>query len=202
MNSVEIRNAGQLFKKLTDEQQKWIVKRMKNYLYAKDILAPLKGEAVKVYGELERTVLVGLPQPTQQEKEDTMCYETNKTLDQTQLSYFKDRLASVRYEKDEALLRQFGMSADPTPATPEELIERIEAGKFVLRDSKYGFNLLDRFSWRDPSVKKDQLGYDAASAALQAEYITLKDAIVTAPADGAKQVAALQAWTYTAPATA
>jgi len=120
----------------------------------------------------------------QEEKEHTM------TLDLQQMDFFRDALRSEKRTKLDSLERTFGQTDDEAPHTAEEIAARITAGKFILRDKSYRSygSRLDRFIWRDPAVKQDDAGFNAAVAKLKEAYKLAKFAIMTAPADGAKAV--------------
>ena len=83
-------------------------------------------------------------------------------------------------EKDRALRKQYGITKDDTPRTPKDLIERIKAGKYVLRDeyeNSYCYNPGEYITWKDPKIEKDQDGYEKASKKLEKSYQETLDLI-------------------------
>ena len=125
----------------------------------------------------------------EQEKEKTM------TLDLQQAEFFRGIIREKKYEKLAALRKQFGLENDDYPMSAQELVNRIAAGKFILNPetkdtTQYSKgDVLRNITWRDPAIKKDQAGYDAAEKALGEAYLTAKMAIMTNPAAGADAVA-------------
>lgn len=117
------------------------------------------------------------------------------------VDYLTGRLHDAFDAKNTELQRMFHLIDDQAPRTPEELIERIKAGKFTLpeKDKRRTYwGAYDQIIWRDPSAKKDQDGYDAAFDLLEKERTKAKDAImISDPADGLKAIQALEAWTPT-----
>lgn len=141
----------------------------------------------------------GTIQETKEQKMDT--------IEEKQKDYFARRINDIFYDKENKLCRQFGLYGDHSPDTFEELYDRITKGQFVIADDKktmdsypYGLGYVE---WRDPSIKKDQAGYNIAFKALETAKRNAKDLVMAKDADG--QLAATQAfeaWTYIAPTTA
>jgi len=119
--------------------------------------------------------------------------------------YLEGRINSIASEKIIALSNQFGINDDPDPRTPAELVARITAGKYILPDpaKRKAYNALDGIRWRDPSVKEDMDGYNAAISALKVQKIAAKDIImVKDPAtDGLAALQAFEAWQPTVATT-
>jgi hypothetical protein len=117
-------------------------------------------------------------------KEQSMYLSINTTgnLDAQQKNYFGNRAVEIFYAQKEALKNQFGLVDDEAPRNAKELAERIAAGKFVIdtekKDSDWDFSIRRAFSWRDPSVKKDEDGYKAARKELDKKLTETKDIIV------------------------
>jgi len=152
-------------------------------------------------GKTELTTELLLAAVEKEEKENTMCYEcgnTPETMDIRQLEYFLGRSTEIQCEKDEALQKKFGLIGDNSPASAQELVDRIASGKFVLdpekKDKKtWTGDLLSRFSWRDPAIIKDEVAYETAKKKLWDAFTLTRDAIMSAPAKGAEAVAAFAA---------
>lgn len=126
----------------------------------------------------------------EQEKENTMTM----TLDLQQMDFFRDALRTKKDEKLEALRKQFGLTDDTTPQSEQELVDRITSGKFILDENskdlyQYSLgNIIRGITWRDPAIKKDQAGFDAAKKTLLAAYEQAEFAIMTDPSKGADAV--------------
>lgn len=63
------------------------------------------------------------------------------------------------------LRKEYGLDNDPAPTTPEELIERITKGHYILPEKNKRnpyHSRLDHFIWRDPKVEKDEEGFEKA----------------------------------------
>lgn len=114
-------------------------------------------------------------------------------------SYFKNRIAQISNEKGYALRKQFGLVDDAAPETLDDLVKRIQDGKYIIPKEYSDRKLYDpaRFiKWRDPAVKEDQAGYDAAEALFEKEADKARDAVMSQPFDKvAEAVQALEAWT-------
>lgn len=115
------------------------------------------------------------PQPT---RETTMMDQEIE-----QRSYILERTFSVQRQKDLALEEFFNLRDDARPMSPEDLIKRIQDGKYVL-ESKDEFddedefcfsNNFDRLHWRDPAKVRDQVGYKAAEKNLKEAVQKLQD---------------------------
>lgn len=139
----------------------------------------------------------------------TVAVNTADTSAQDQRSYLRDRLHSLYYEKYNELEKQFGLVDDDSPTTAKEVVERIQAGKYMLpkdEDNKndkkkdlysilygHGKNVI---RWRDPDLKEDKEGFEAAAKTMKAEWQKAKDTIVIAsPADGLEALRAFEAYT-------
>lgn len=118
--------------------------------------------------------------------------------EQVQMDFLRGEARNVRETLYSKLRKQFGLSGDPAPETVEDFIKRIQDGKFVLEDmykQKRTSYVTDYISWRDPSIKRDEAGYDAAKELLDAKYRDTKRAIMTQGADaGLKAVLDLEAF--------
>lgn len=151
-------------------------------------LAPLQEAHVIV--QMDSSVEFGMSTVQQEQETENTMYN----LDQLQLEHFSARLRHIKSEKHGELKRKFGLVDDESPRTPEEIVARITAGKFIiLPEATYDSgSRFARFQWRDPSLKEDRAGYEAADKDLDAAYDLAKDAVFTAPADAAKVVQAFE----------
>lgn len=91
-----------------------------------------------------------------------------------QRRYILDRTRTVQCQKSRDLEETFGLVDDVRPTNPEDLIKRIQDGKFVLtardefdddEDCGYYHNF-ERLHWRDPAKVRDQEGNKAAQKRL------------------------------------
>lgn len=120
-------------------------------------------------------------------------------------NYFFNRVSEVGSAKRYDLMKTYGLRNDDAPESFDEFMARINAGKFSFetypkkKDTQYW---ADYIEWRDPSVKKDQKGYDAATKDFESAQAKARDTIMSsAPADAAAAIAALEAWTPTTTAS-
>lgn len=121
-----------------------------------------------------------------------------------QRKYLENRLSEVYADKRDPLESLFGMTDDKSPKTPKELADRLAAGKFVIeglddegRDVKF-YSFRDVIRWRDPAMKADTAGFDAAKKDLKAKRQDALDTIkIASPADGLAALKTLEAWTPT-----
>lgn len=153
------------------------------------LLAPLQ-EAHAIV-QMDSSVEFGMSTVQQEQETENTMYN----LDQLQLEHFTHRLSRIKSEKHSELKRKFGLVDDDEPRTAEEIVARITAGKFIVLPegaNSYSGSRFARFQWRDPSLKEDRAGYEAADKDLDAAYALAKDAVFTAPADAAKVVQAFE----------
>jgi hypothetical protein len=84
--------------------------------------------------------------------------------------------------------------------TPQSLIDRILAGKFVIpeeRKHQKVYDPSDYIIWRDPAIKKDEAGFTAASKAIdEASSDVLDTIIVKGNEAGLEAVNAFKAKTF------
>jgi len=103
------------------------------------------------------------------------------TTERDQRSYARDRIRAIRSEKLEAFRKQFGLIDDEAPETIADALKRIADGKFTYDEKKKDYKTYDPMRyirWRDPSVKEDHEGYNAAEKALGDAYTKAKDKMV------------------------
>lgn len=142
--------------------------------------------------EVMEDVFVQCSSAPQKRKQETM---TPYTREQEQTDYLSRRLSDNADTKRSELKVQFGLSGGEAPKTIEEAVARIKDGKFEVPEGNANMHsaYLGQFiTWKDPTVKKDQKGFDAAIKALYTEKTKAKDIIVTGTA--AEGLAALQAF--------
>ena len=125
---------------------------------------------------------------------------------ETSRSWLRSRVDQIRFDLDEALLRQFGLKSDKGPRSFADVLARLTSGKFTIpedKKDKESYDPLNWVEWRDPSVKKDEAGYRLAEDALDdARKQTLDSINVFDPEKGLAALQALQSWKYVAPAKA
>ena len=120
---------------------------------------------------------------------------SSETIEKDQRRSLKDALYTAFRSKVDAAKKQFGIVGDDRPATPAELVARIQAGKFVLNDQYKdynAYNVTEYIEWRDPSVKKDEDAYKAARKALDTAHDALKLKVAIIPV--ADALAAVEAY--------
>lgn len=136
----------------------------------------------------------------EEKKEDNM----NENL-QRERSYLDNRLHMVSQDKTLEMKKTYGLADDDHPSSLKEIVERIQAGKFVLPkknededpdDDRY-FDLSEALydiRWRDPSKEEDKDGYKAAKEIFDKKRTEVKDAIfVKTPAEGLEALKAFEA---------
>lgn len=120
-------------------------------------------------------------------QEDTM--NTHDNTEANARSHLRNNLASSYSKHDHDLLRHFGLMEDDSPDSPEEVIERIKNGKYVLRDKKDRTSFshwTSHIRWRDPSKEKDEAGYKAAFEKMSQAYKHAQQDVLCDPLDKAK----------------
>jgi hypothetical protein len=102
--------------------------------------------------------------------------------EQESREHLRHRLSAVFYSKDAGLERTYGLRNDNMPETPQEVVDRIIAGKYVINkrddDEDYYGGPWEYIEWRDPAIKKDREGYDAAFKILTAAKDKTHDQIM------------------------
>lgn len=129
-----------------------------------------------------------------------MYVENDKHIESSKLNYLNDRLANVGYEKDYSLRKTFGLVNDDAPQSAEDLVKRIQDGKFILGDNakKQNYDPVRYITWRDPSVKKDEAGYEAATKDFRKASKAAQDVVaIGTPSEGLAAIHSLEAWTPT-----
>ena len=115
-------------------------------------------------------------------------------------SYLHKRLERVHLKLTSKLLIQFGLKEDDAPRTPDELVERIKDGKYVILEKdkdRRTFSPVDYIEWRDPDIKHDEKGYAEACEVLDKEYTKVRDTIAIFSAEkGLEAIQELEKWEY------
>jgi hypothetical protein len=119
-----------------------------------------------------------------QQKDDDMYVSqdvtvSEKTEDTRRRQYFLSRLEEVYREKKAAARIKFGLDYDD-PQTLNEAVALIKAGKFTIPEGKGDYknwSPLSYLTWKDPTVKEDNKGYEAFKEKLSALRKTAEDAI-------------------------
>lgn len=118
-------------------------------------------------------------------------------IDQVRINYLSGEGYAAYYDKMRDLEMKFGLR-ETKPQSAKELIERIKADQFSIRDEAecYG-GLLSHFRWN--LNVKDSKGYEKAEKALSAAKKVLDDAIMLKPTDEAyKALETFRKWEYQA----
>jgi len=100
---------------------------------------------------------------------------------QTAQDHLTDRLSEATEAKRLEARKAFGLENDERPRTPQALTDRIISGKFVIpedRKNQYTYDPVDYIQWRDPAIKRDEAGFNAAAAALDAASDDVLDTII------------------------
>lgn len=124
--------------------------------------------------------------------------ETMRTETQEQRYHLTDRLEVLHDKKVFELEKAFGLVDDERPYYLKDFVERIQKGMFVLPDHPERHlaeecSVYD-ISWRDPSVKQNQEGFQKASNILRDAYLAAKDDIMIRPVEeGLKTLRAFEA---------
>jgi restriction endonuclease len=111
------------------------------------------------------------------------------TMESQQKQHFLERISTTFYLLLENLAPVYGLREN-TPKTPDEVIERIKNGEYVIKgrycknaeeydedEDRYYTNPFTCFRWRKPELKRDQAGYEAASERLSEARSKALDAV-------------------------
>ena len=117
--------------------------------------------------------------------------------------YLATRIDDVIFDKKLELKKTFGLTDDKSPETFTDFLARIQAGKYVYPEEKKDKPRFDTWSivagirWRDPAVKEDMEGYEAAKVLLKAAAQDALDVIrVSSEADGLAALKDFQSKTF------
>jgi hypothetical protein len=129
-----------------------------------------------------------------------ICIDVQPAQSDTQQAkdYLRSCVVTTRWEKHRELEQLFGLSDEDSPRDFEEFFKRLKDGRFVL-DTKYRTGTRywrDYIRWRDPDLKEDHKGYDAAKEAYaKAEQQAMHIITVKHPDEGLEALQKLEAWT-------
>lgn len=123
-----------------------------------------------------------IPNTTEEVPQQTARKEDAMSDLDTARRHMDTRLYGIKRAKRDALKTQFGLNDMPSPETFADMKARLLAGQFTLPtdeqndEGRYGVSL-GNLEWRDPTVKKDRPGFEAAEKLLDAAAVKVKDAI-------------------------
>lgn len=137
-----------------------------------------------------------------QKKETKMYVDNDKHIESSKINYLTQRADNLWYTQHDKLRKQFGLIDDDAPQTAQEIVDRITSGKYVLKvdtKDKKNYDPVRYISWRDPTVKADQAGFDAAMKLFEkAKQDTMDIIAIDTPMNALAAVKALEAWTVPA----
>lgn len=114
--------------------------------------------------------------------------------------YLYGRLSMIEEKQYVDARRRFGLLDDEYPDKVEDLIKRIQDGKFVIRK---GYENARVYAWeeairfRDPAKAEDQAGYDLVEQQIDKDARDVRDTVTIAdPVEGLAAVKAFEAKTY------
>jgi len=108
------------------------------------------------------------------------CMDTFNATETAQ-DHLTERLSIATHDKKAAARKAFGLENDDRPRTPQSFIDRILAGKFVIpedRKTQNTYDPTDYIIWRDPAIKKDEVGYQIAEKAIEVASDDVMDIII------------------------
>lgn len=104
-----------------------------------------------------------------------------------QRTHLQNRLWMIKEVKTNKARNTFGITDDNPPTTPQEIVDRIKAGNFVIskdwtsKMEEYVYSprcVVDYIRWRDPAKVEDKAGYKKwKEEVLHPQYTLLKDSI-------------------------
>jgi len=111
-----------------------------------------------------------------------------------QLGYLGERISTIYETKIREMRKTYGLDNDDSPHTAIELVERITSGKFTIpedaKDSRTYYPT-EYITWRDPSIKKDQPGFDKVQISLKKARTAVEDFVIMST-DNAARLQALK----------
>lgn len=128
-----------------------------------------------------------------------MKEEGNNPMVRRKAYYLSNRIENIFDVKKRELQKQFGLVDDSEPISPQDMVDRIKTGKYIIEEKKKYYGWSDGLRWRDPSRKEDQAGFDAANSAMQIAFRDALDTIKIISDEQArlKALKDFEAWTYT-----
>lgn len=127
-----------------------------------------------------------------------MYVENDKHIESAKVNYLSNRLGEVGFKKYYDLRKTFGLINDEAPTSAEDLVKRIQDGKFLLNDNSKNNNYdpVRYITWRDPSVVKDEAGYEAAAKDFRKASQAAQDLVaIGTPSEALAAIQALETWT-------
>ena len=100
---------------------------------------------------------------------------------ETAQDHLIERLSDATEAKIQAAKAAKGLINDDRPRTAQSFVDRILAGKFVIpedRKNQTSYDPTDYITWRDPSIKKDEAGFEAIATAVNAASDEVMDTII------------------------
>lgn len=120
--------------------------------------------------------------------------------DSGKTNHLKNRLWAIEMEKENELLKAYGLKDDASPETVKDLVQRIKDGKYTVSkeyETKPSIYPAGLIRWRDPEMKEDPEGYETARKTLTKAYKDAEDEIVVLPPEkGLETLRAFQAMTF------
>ena len=98
---------------------------------------------------------------------------------EVQRSFLRNEATNIHSNHNRELRKAYGLRDDDPPRTLDDAVQRIKADKF--EENKQAPSYLawsDKIRWRDPTVKEDNAGYEAAETLLDTQYKDVKRTIV------------------------
>ena len=159
-------------------------------MFAKQNLVQMFIPSINTLGDCP----VATPKQERKNKENNMSY-----IEENQREHLRARVYEIRDAKVVTLKRAYGLEDDEAPSTPQELVDRIKAGTFVLnnqtKDEYTNVCYATRYiRWRDPAKVEDKEGYRKAKDVLWAAFQKAIDAVTILPVvDGLTAMQAFEA---------
>lgn len=118
-----------------------------------------------------------------------------------QKRFLLNELSGVEDRQETKLRKQYGLMDDDEPRTFNELMARLKDGKYFIPDDKkdkdawgYGLNLV---KWRDPAVKEDQKGFEAAQKIMRVSYTdAIRTIKISDPKEGLAALKSFESATF------
>lgn len=110
--------------------------------------------------------------------------------------YLENRVRYTQRSLQYDARKTYGLVDDESPNTLNDLVKRIQDGKYVIPEEyakEILYNPISYIKWRDPDLKEDKDGYSAFIDRLNKEVTKTMDVVKIAdPADGLKAIQALE----------
>src|SRR5216683_1426146 len=124
-------------------------------------------------------------------QETTMWYNNEEDVTAQSKNYFLREINTIVTKKQEEAAKRFGLN-DPKPKTLAEAVEWLKTGKFRIGDEDHDLNdfyyhsayqLTDWLHWIDPTVVRDEDGYNQYVAKLSEETKRIERIVVACRLD-------------------